>query len=137
MVDVSSSLEHFHNFVLKVHASVALYEADRQAHEEAVQNGGVSYIPPSFGLQLIVFSPQLILYWYGIPHPETGLNLATCIWQSRAHAIAANSKPHHVRAMRLAAASYERYELARYRLRKVKGESVLRVEPYDSGDVGW
>ncbi|KAI0341924.1 hypothetical protein BDW22DRAFT_218789 [Trametopsis cervina] len=96
-----------------------LYEADRQAHEEAVQNGG------------------LILYWYGIPHPVTGLNLATCIWQSRAHAVAANSKPHHIRAMRLAAASYERYELARYRLKKVHGERELRVEPYDSGDVGW
>lgn len=81
--------------------------------------------------------PQLILYWYGIPHPETGLNLATCIWQSRAHAIAANSKPHHVRAMRLAAASYERYELARYRLIKSRGEQELRVEPYDRGDVGW
>ena len=80
---------------------------------------------------------QLILYWYGTPHPATGLNLATCIWQSRAHAAAANSRPHHVRAMRLAAASYERYELERHRLRKVKGETRLRVEPYDGGDVGW
>ncbi|KAI0081896.1 hypothetical protein K474DRAFT_1009197 [Panus rudis PR-1116 ss-1] len=96
-----------------------LYEADRKAHEEAVQNGG------------------LILYWYGIPHPETGLNLATCIWQSRQHAIAANSRPHHIRAMRLAAASYERYELQRYRLIKVKGETGVRVTPYDHGDVGW
>ncbi|EIW63503.1 uncharacterized protein TRAVEDRAFT_62977 [Trametes versicolor FP-101664 SS1] len=96
-----------------------LYEADKKAHEEAVQNGG------------------LILYWYGTPHPETGLNLATCIWQSRTHAAAANSRPHHIRAMRLAAASYERYELERHRLRKVKGEARLRVEPYDGGDVGW
>ncbi|KAI9068266.1 hypothetical protein FKP32DRAFT_1672352 [Trametes sanguinea] len=96
-----------------------LYEADKKAHEEAVQNGG------------------LILYWYGTPHHTTGLNLATCIWQSRAHAAAANSRPHHVRAMRLAAASYERYELERHRLRKVKGETRLRVEPYDGGDVGW
>ncbi|THH04389.1 hypothetical protein EW146_g10192, partial [Bondarzewia mesenterica] len=46
-----------------------LYEADKLAHEEAIRNGG------------------LIMYWYGIPDPETGLNLATCIWQSRAHAI--------------------------------------------------
>ncbi|KAH9847143.1 hypothetical protein C2E23DRAFT_863518 [Lenzites betulinus] len=96
-----------------------LYEADKKAHEEAVQNGG------------------LILYWYGTPHPETGLNLATCIWQSRTHAAAANSRPHHIRAMRLAAASYERYELERHRLRKVKGETRLRIEPYDGGDVGW
>ncbi|EKM54270.1 uncharacterized protein PHACADRAFT_258014 [Phanerochaete carnosa HHB-10118-sp] len=96
-----------------------LYEADKQAHEEAVRNGG------------------LILYWYGIPHPKTGLNLATCIWQSRAHAIAAHSGPHHISAMRLAAASYERYELRRYRISKVKGERALSVEPYDGGDVGW
>lgn len=39
--------------------------------------------------------------------------------------------------MRLAAASYERYELRRYRLSKLKGERTLRVELYDSGDVGW
>ncbi|KAI0769781.1 hypothetical protein BD413DRAFT_613796 [Trametes elegans] len=96
-----------------------LYDADKNAHEEAVQNGG------------------LILYWYGTPHPQTGLNLATCIWQSRAHAAAANSRPHHIRAMRLAAASYERYELNRLRLKKIKGETRLRIEPYDGGDVGW
>jgi len=96
-----------------------LYEADRKAHEEAVQNGG------------------LILYWYGTPHHKTGLNLATCIWQSRQHAIAANSRPHHIRAMRLAAASYERYELLRYRLIKTKGEAGLHLAPYDQGDVGW
>lgn len=71
------------------------------------------------------------MYWYGTPHPETGLNLATCVWQSRAHAAAANSRPHHVRAMRLAAASYERYELERYRLCKLRGEHRLQVLPYE------
>ncbi|KAL0956593.1 hypothetical protein HGRIS_002729 [Hohenbuehelia grisea] len=96
-----------------------LYEADRLAHEEAVQNGG------------------LILYWYGIPNPETGMNLATCIWQSRKHAIAANSRPHHIAAMKLAAASFSTYELERYRLRKVRGESHVAIEPYIGGDVGW
>ena len=39
--------------------------------------------------------------------------------------------------MRLAAASYERYDLERYRLRKVRGETGGRVEAYDGGDVGW
>lgn len=80
---------------------------------------------------------QLILYWYGVPHPETGLNLATCIWQSRAHAIGAMSRPNHVRAMRLAAASYAQYDLARYRLVKRRGTRTLSVEPYDRGDAGW
>lgn len=96
-----------------------LYEADRLAHEEAVQNGG------------------LLLYWYGVPDPETGLNTATCIWQSRQHAIAANSRPHHVRAMKLAAASYEVYSLERHVLRKRKGQTNLEIEEYTGGNVGW
>jgi hypothetical protein len=91
-----------------------LYDADRAAHEEAVQNGG------------------LIMYWYGIPDPETGLNLATCVWQSRAHAIAANSRPDHIRAMRLAASSYERYDLERWTLCKTAGSRRLEVLPYNN-----
>jgi len=94
-----------------------LYDADRKAHEEAVQNGG------------------LLLYWYGTPHPETRMNLATCIWQSRAHAIAANSRPHHIRAMRLAAASYEHYELKRYWLCKAKGEVGVTIKPFENEHV--
>ncbi|KAG8747133.1 hypothetical protein FRC10_002182 [Ceratobasidium sp. 414] len=116
----------------------ALYEADRLAHEEAVQNGG------------------LIMYWYGVPDPETGDNLATCIWQvgsssslsvhtpdvcfipqSRAHAVAANSRPHHIKAMRLAAASFEYYTLERHVLRKWRGKPGLEVVPYTGGEVGW
>jgi len=92
-----------------------LYEADRAAHEEAVRNGG------------------LIMYWYGVPDAETGLNLATCLWQSRAHAIAANSRPDHIRAMRLAASSYERYELERWTLCKTAGSRRLEVLPYNEG----
>ncbi|KAG5645213.1 hypothetical protein DXG03_006731 [Asterophora parasitica] len=97
----------------------ALYDADKLAHEEAVRNGG------------------LILYWYGIPNPETGINLATCIWQSRKHAVAANTRPHHIKAMRLAAHSYEVYSLARHVLRKEKGSTGVTVEPYVDGEVGW
>jgi len=96
-----------------------LYEADRRAHEEAVSNGG------------------LILYWYGVPDPETGMNLATCIWQSRKHAIAANSRPHHIQAMKLAAASYEIYNLERFRLSKVKGEKGIFVEDFSGTECGW
>ncbi|KAH9839397.1 uncharacterized protein C8Q71DRAFT_510071 [Rhodofomes roseus] len=94
-----------------------LYSADRLAHEEAVQNGG------------------LIMYWYGTPHPKTGMNLATCIWQSRKDAIAANSRPHHIRAMRLAAASYDHYTLKRYWLSKVKGERGVAVRPFEATDT--
>lgn len=58
----------------------------------------------------------LILYWYGNPVPapsastsshgfdvdDVGRNLATCIWQSRADAIAAMRGEHHKEAARLA-----------------------------------
>jgi hypothetical protein len=40
-----------------------------------------------------------------VPDERTGLNLATCIWQSRKHAVAGASKPSHIQAMRLAAES--------------------------------
>ncbi|KZS98353.1 hypothetical protein SISNIDRAFT_403998 [Sistotremastrum niveocremeum HHB9708] len=96
-----------------------LYAADKLAHEEAVQNGG------------------LIMYWYGLPNPETGMNLATCIWQSRRHALAAISGPHHSRAMKLAHASFSTYSLERHVLRKTKGERHVRVEEYHGGEVGW
>lgn len=65
------------------------------------------------------------------------MNLATCIWQSRKHAIAANSQPLHIKAMRLAADSYEVYNLERHVLRKVAGSTFVTVEPYTGGDVGW
>jgi len=96
-----------------------LQEVDKFAHEEAIQNGG------------------LILYWYGIPDPTTGMNLATCIWQSRRHASAANSRPHHIKAMKFATESYEIYSLERHVLRKDKGQSGVTIEPYVQGEVGW
>jgi len=97
----------------------SLYDADRLAHEEAIRNGG------------------LILYWYGLPNPETGMNLATCIWQSRKHATAANSRPHHIQAMRLAAQVYDAYSLERYVLRKIQGEEGVTIETFTGDEVGW
>lgn len=76
------------------------------------------------------------MYWYGVPD-LSGLNLATCVWQSRRHAIAANSQPHHINAMKLAKASFETYVLERYVLRKEKGLAFVSVEPYEGGEVGW
>ena len=77
------------------------------------------------------------MYWYGVPDPETGLNLATCIWQSRAHAAAANSRPDHIRAMMLAKESYEVYTLERHVLRKHSGTTKVVVDEYTGGNVGW
>ncbi|KAG5653040.1 hypothetical protein H0H81_002557 [Sphagnurus paluster] len=87
-------------------------------------------------------SADATYYFSAVRCRQTGarrgrMNLATCIWQSRKHAIAANSRPHHIKAMRLAANSYEVYSLERHVLRKGKGFSGISVEPYISGDVGW
>ncbi len=70
----------------------------------------------------------LLLYWYGPVNPKTRANLATCIWHSREHAIAASSRPKHIRAARLAASTYETYELERWVLRKEKGSTGITVE---------
>ena len=76
------------------------------------------------------------MYWYGVPDPVSGLNLATCIWQSRRHALEANRRPHHVRAAKLAKDSYEVYDLERYILRKIRGGG-LELSTWQGGDVGW
>ena len=99
-------------------SSLSLYQADREAHEEAVHNGG------------------LVMYWYGVPD-ETGLNLATCIWQSRRHAIKAISGPKHVQAMKQAAGAYEIYELERWILRKEAGFTDISLRKWEGGEVGW
>ena len=117
-----------------------LYEYDRAAHEEAVQNGGVCpvvlFSTQDFPADVLLSFLKLIMYWYGIPDPETGINLATCVWQSRAHAIAAHSRPHHIQAMRLAASSYERYDLERWTLSKTAGSRRLEVLPYIQSTAG-
>lgn len=115
--------------------SIVLYEADKLAHEEAVCNGGVSY--KASLLRSIVHILQLILYWYGTPDGTTRMNLATCIWQSRRHAIAASARSHHIQAMKLAAESYEVYSLERHRLVKLRGMTGVSVLPYNGGEVGW
>ncbi|BGP48830.1 hypothetical protein JCM10450v2_004706 [Rhodotorula kratochvilovae] len=108
-----------------------LYEADRAAHEEAVTRGG------------------LILYWYGnpVPYPssapaewgtsidDVGRNLATCVWQSRADAIAAMRGEKHKEAARLASTTYEYYTLERYIVRKEPGELSVRIFPWHGGEV--
>ena len=65
------------------------------------------------------------------------MNLATCIWQSRKHAMAANSRPHHIKAMRLAVEVYDVYSLERYVLRKIQGEERVTIEVFTEGEVGW
>ncbi|WWC61649.1 uncharacterized protein I303_104233 [Kwoniella dejecticola CBS 10117] len=99
-------------------SNLSLYRADREAHEEAVKNGG------------------LVMYWYGVPD-HTGLNLATCIWQSRRHAIKAISGPKHMKAMKETEGAYETYQLERWILSKKAGKRHLELKKWVSGDVGW
>lgn len=93
--------------------STNLYTADRLAHEEAVSSGG------------------LLMYFYGSPDPITGSNLATCVWTSRAEALAASALPLHAKAVVHARKAYASFELSRYRLTKLEGETTLRVEECD------
>lgn len=93
-----------------------LYAADREAHEEAVTAGG------------------LLLYWYGAVN-QLGENLATCIWQSRAHALSANRNRKHAIAAKLASAAYETYALERYVLVKERGRLGVYVKPWEGGEV--
>lgn len=89
-----------------------LYEADRRSHEEAVNSGG------------------LMMYWYGTPNKQTGHNLATCVWTNRQDALRASSLPLHARAAAHSLKAYESFELHRYGLRKVRGETKLRLEEW-------
>ena len=76
------------------------------------------------------------MYWYGVPD-QTGLNLATCVWQSRRHATKAIGGPKHLAAMKQAANAYEVYELERWVLRKDRGEPGLNLSRWQGGEVGW
>ncbi|KAJ9120377.1 hypothetical protein QFC24_005334 [Naganishia onofrii] len=90
-------------------ASTRLYAADREAHEEAVQSGG------------------LLMYWYGEPDVQ-GNNVATCIWTGRDAATRASRLQRHRLAAGLAGQVYESYELVRYCVVKAAGETGLRIE---------
>ncbi|PWN93885.1 hypothetical protein FA10DRAFT_264483 [Acaromyces ingoldii] len=92
--------------------NTTFYEDDRRAHEEAVDAGG------------------LLMYWYGRPNATTGHNLAMCIWTSRQDALQASSLPLHARAAAHSRKAYESFELHRFAVRKVRGESKLRLEEW-------
>ncbi|GAA5903662.1 uncharacterized protein JCM6883_005073 [Sporobolomyces salmoneus] len=103
----------------------ALYAADREAHEEATQAGG------------------LLCYWFGAPLSSVdssssdlaGRNLATCIWESRASALLAMRGEKHKIAAQLASRSYESYTLERYLLRKEPGSKRIEVKEWQGRDV--
>lgn len=86
----------------------ALYAADRRAHEEAINSGG------------------LLMYWYGNPN-AAGENVATCVWTSRDDAVIASRLARHRAAAALASSVYQNYDVVRYVL-KVEGGRVAVEE---------
>ncbi|KAF3929303.1 hypothetical protein AA313_de0208124 [Arthrobotrys entomopaga] len=75
-----------------------LGKLDKDAHLEAVVSG------------------QLLKYWFGTPHPETGRNLATCIWRHRDDAKKGGAGPGHVRAMEAVRNIYIEWRVERLKL---------------------
>ncbi|KAI9708114.1 MAG: hypothetical protein M1820_004318 [Bogoriella megaspora] len=96
--------------------SKSLYAADRLAHEEAVQSGG------------------LIMYFYGWPDPVTGENLATCIWRTRNEAREASKLPWHKEAVKESREAYGWFALERYAVIKDAGETGVRIEAWGDGE---
>ena len=95
--------------------STNLYQADKLAHEEAVTSGG------------------LLMYFYGSPDPDTGVNLATCVWSSRDDARIASRLPMHRLAVEHARKAYAWFELERYAVVKRQGEEGVVIEAWDEG----
>ncbi|KAJ6259068.1 hypothetical protein Dda_5965 [Drechslerella dactyloides] len=72
-----------------------LGQLDKDAHLEAVESG------------------QLLKYWFGTPHPDTGRNLATCVWRHRDDAKKGGSGPGHIRAMEAVRSIYLEWRVER------------------------
>ena len=88
--------------------TTSLYAADRLAHEEAVNSGG------------------LLMYWFGVPDSE-GMNLATCIWRDRESSVKASALEKHREAVGHAREAYATFEVSRYVVEKRAGESGVWV----------
>ncbi|GAA6032454.1 hypothetical protein JCM8097_008185 [Rhodosporidiobolus ruineniae] len=131
---------------LEEHEAKELYEKDRAAHEEAVTHGGlISYwfgspIPLSAASPSSSASPSPSSSPTPTPSSSlsdaslaslAGRNLATCIWSSRAAALAALRGPLHAQAAKLAVRTYETYRLERWVLRKEAGSRAVRVVPWE------
>ncbi|GAA94171.1 uncharacterized protein L969DRAFT_93552 [Mixia osmundae IAM 14324] len=118
-------------------ASIALHHALRQLKPLSPHYARMPY-DKAFNWSELVLDAELEHEWYGSPVarglPGGGSNLATCIWQSRAHALVANRGPKHAEAMRAARDMYEEYELERYVLVKQRDQTGLYTRPWKSED---
>ncbi|MCJ1364088.1 hypothetical protein MMC16_003197 [Acarospora aff. strigata] len=71
---------------------------DERSHEEAMESGG------------------LLKYWFGTADPDTGRNLATCIWRERTDAKRGGAGEGHRRAMRETIGLYTEWKFEKLRL---------------------
>jgi hypothetical protein len=78
-------------------------------------------------------SPGFVHYFKG-PRSFDGSCLSFCLWNSRADARAASSRPDHVRAVSLIDEMYESYTLEFHRVTRQAG-GTLTFEPYDAAPV--
>jgi hypothetical protein len=73
-------------------------------------------------------SPGFVHYLKG-PRADDGTCMSFCLWQSRADARAASSKPDHVRAVSLLDQMYETYRLEYLAVRR-DASGTMTFEPY-------
>ncbi|KAJ2143402.1 hypothetical protein IW142_003739 [Coemansia sp. RSA 564] len=87
-----------------------LFEADRQAYEEAysTSNGG------------------LLVYWY-TELDENNYCMTTCVWTARNIARSVSLLPRHMAAAKMAAGVYVSHHIDRYRISWVPSQQTLSV----------
>lgn len=89
-----------------------LFKLDKESHREATASGG------------------LLKYWFGEPDNERR-NLATCLWRSKADAVAGGKGPWHKRARDVTSKMYESIEVRGLRLTIEDEVDSWRFERWD------
>ena len=79
-------------------------------------------------------APGFVHYFKG-PANDLGQCLSFCLWDSRQLARSAAGRPAHLDALGIAHATYERYTLEFFRVRKRGGWLTFEFEPYDRPDA--
>lgn len=76
-------------------------------------------------------APGFVHYFKGPTTPSGGC-MSFCLWDSRAEARAAASRPAHAKAAALTHDSYSSYTLEFHRVRRLEGDAGFAFEPYDA-----
>ena len=68
-------------------------------------------------------------YWFGEPDAE-GRNLATCVWQTREHAVKGGQGPAHRKASRATHSMYTAWKIDRHRLSIADGAETWTIQEW-------